>query len=91
MFKPLHDAVKNCVLKAIDRYTGPKAVTLPGNRKAVDLDDSWVLIGDGNPRLRNKKDQRLIEKGLQPSWDDKPLSSIPLEELCTLADNLIEN
>lgn len=76
-------------LKAIDTYDGPKAVTLATGEKALDMDDAWLLIGKGCPTLRHKKDQRAIEKGREPSWEDVPLGdNWGTGALCDLADKL---
>ena len=82
--------LKADALKAINDYTGEKAVHLPTSEIAVDMDDSWLLVGqkDGTPKMRNKKAQRQIEKGLEPSWDDLDLSNSDVEEICRIADIL---
>jgi len=82
--------LKADALKTINDYSGEKAVHLPTGEEAVDMDDSWLLVGqkDGTPKMRNKKAQRQIEKGLEPSWDDLDLSNSETEEICRLADSL---
>lgn len=84
-------AVVDDALKAIDTYSGPKAVTLATGEKALDMDDAWLLIGKGKPVLRNKKDQHLIEHGEAQNWEDEPFGgsdySFPLD-VCAFADRL---
>ena len=76
-------------LKAIDSYDGPKAVTLATGDKALDWDDAWLIIGNGDPVIRHKKSQRAIEKGREPSWQDIRLGvGWDTISLCELADKL---
>lgn len=72
------ERLKREALKVINDYRGPRAVTLPTGDLAIDNDDAWLLIGrgDGIPVLRDKRDQRLIEKGMDPGEaDDYPLDT----------------
>ena len=66
------DRLKRSALKVINDYRGPRTVTLPTGDIAIDNDDAWLLIGreDGVPVLRDKRDQRLIEKGMDPTEAD---------------------
>ena len=90
-FTQRRKALRADALKAIDTYDGPKAVTLATGEKALDMDDAWLLIGTGAPALRHKKDQRAIEKGLEPSWEDVPIGERwSTGALCGLADRLLK-
>ena len=60
------EVFKKMMLKKIDSYDGPKRIELKTAEKAVDWDDAYLIIGDGQPRLRDKRDQRLMEK--DPAW-----------------------
>ena len=88
-FTKRHTDLRTEALAAINTYNGPKARTLPTGEKAIDMDDSWLVIGNGNPFLRNKRDQRLHEAGKEPCWEDQPIAeSWSCGEICRLADNL---
>ena len=88
-FAKRREALRADALRTIDTYDGPKTVPLPTGGKAIDMDDAWLLIGKGSPALRHKKDQRAIEKGREPSWEDVPLGDIwSTGALCDLADRL---
>lgn len=43
-------------LGVINNYSGDKLVTLPSGEKAVDLDESWVIINKEGSFLRDKRD-----------------------------------
>jgi len=88
-FAKRREALRADALKTIDTYNGKKAVTLPTGVRAIDMDDAWLLIGTGAPALRHKRDQRAIEKGLEPSWEDVPIGEKwSTGDLCELADRL---
>jgi len=89
-------------VRAINRYSGPKAVTLATGEMAIDFDDSWLIIGRpsggrrlGIPVLRNKRDQRGLEragaegKPYQPSWEDEIITkAFEPYEIFRLANSL---
>lgn len=88
-FTQRRKALREDALKAIDTYDGPKAVTLATGEKALDWDDAWLIIGNGDPVIRHKKSQRAIEKGREPSWRDIRLSvGWDTISICELADKL---
>lgn len=60
------DLLKKELVAKINAYDGPKRIQLSTAEYAVDCDDAWLIIGDGQPRLRDKRDQRIMEK--DPSW-----------------------
>ena len=84
------DLLRRDILKAINNLSGNQVIILPTGEHAIDHDDAWLLIArpDGSPILRNKKAQKQIEKGLNPSWKDTCISILPLEDLAGLADRL---
>ena len=86
----LQEAVK-AALKTINEHN--VHIILPTGDRAIDNDDAWILIGqdDGEPVLRNKKEQRRLEAGLAPGYyEDKKLSeAFEHLEICKLADRLL--
>lgn len=81
------------VIASIDRYHGKGIVVLKTGQTAVNYDDSWLVVGTGgNPYLRNKKLQKLVETGVSEEgrtcFDDYPLTLMSTEDLCELADKL---
>lgn len=83
-----YDTLIGKALKTINAYTGPRAVILPTNERAIDFDDSWLIIGTTEPFLRNKKDQTRRNDGIfddiyQPTPLAKFLDPRGLVELAT--------
>ena len=77
-------------LQSINKH--PVHIVLPTGDRAIDFDDAWLLIDrpDGEPVLRNKKEQRLIEAGEKPgTYEDTKFSKVnDPEDICRLADKL---
>ena len=77
-------------LQSINKH--PINITLPTGDRAIDFDDAWLLIDrpDGEPVLRNKKEQRLIEASEKPgTYEDTKFSKVnDPEDICRLADKL---
>ena len=79
-------------LNAINTYNGKKATTLPTGEKAIDNDDAWLIIGGEEPILRDKREQRLREKGKfneEDSTDVYISDSWSYEDICVYADKLV--
>lgn len=90
-------AVANAAAMAINSYEGKKAVTLPTGEKAIDNDDAWIIIGEDEPIVRDKREQRIREtyknEGKEypeeESTDYFLLDKWEYEEICTYADELL--
>lgn len=70
-------------VRAINRYTGPKAVTLATGEMAIDFDDSWLIIGrpSGGRRLgrlyaRHKELCADIRASIRKILEDRRLNGI---------------
>lgn len=94
-FMSRREAVIKEALSYINDYRGSKVVTLTTGEAALDFDDAWVLIHrpDGMPMVRDKRDQRLFERGnLHPNEItdlDVPLpNNISEQRVCDEADKL---
>ena len=84
--------VANSAAMAINGYTGEKSIILPTGERAIDNDDAWLIIGGDEPILRDKREQRLREKGLlkeEDSTDFFILDKWDYEDICTYADCLL--
>ena len=90
-------AVANAAAMAINSYEGKKAVTLPTGEKAINNDDAWIIIGEDEPIVRDKREQRIREtyknEGKEypeeESTDYFLLDKWEYEEICTYADELL--
>lgn len=90
-------AVANAAAMAINSYEGKKAVTLPTGEKAIDNDDAWIIIGEDEPIVRDKREQRIREtyknEGKEypeeESTDYFLLDKWEYEEICTYADEVL--
>lgn len=68
-----------------------RSIILPTREQAINCDDAWLIIGDGEPRLRDKRDQRILEKdpGYRGNFTETPLSSWPPADIVALADEIL--
>lgn len=93
-FKENYEALLKQALDAINNYDGEKAVTLATGEKAIDFDDAWLILrGPKGPALRDKRDQRLLQKGMRDlklvQEDDHPIVYVfEPAEIFDLADRL---
>lgn len=93
-FKENYEALLKQALDAINNYNGSKAVALATGEKAIDFDDAWLILrGPKGPALRDKRDQRLLQKGMRDpklvQEDDHPIVYVfEPAEIFDLADRL---
>lgn len=82
-------------LEVINNYDGSgyvKVLSLKDGSKALDYDDSYIIINDDEPYIRDKRNQRLYDNG---SWteeqlrdEDIYLENFEYEDIFDLADRL---
>lgn len=83
-------------VKAINDYKGSKLVTLSTGEVAIDNDDAWIVVnvrnGFGEPFIRDKRAQRMLDKGeVSDMYDDVLLfDTWGYEEICEFADSLAQ-
>lgn len=93
-FKENYEALLKQALDAINNYNGNKAVALATGEKAIDFDDAWLILrGPKGPALRDKRDQRLLQKGMRDlklvQEEDHPIVYVfEPAEIFDLADRL---
>lgn len=85
---------KRIVVGFINVYDGKRLTTLSTGEKAIDWDDAWLIVQtkDNQPRLRDKRSQRIYEKthNIEDIADDKFISEIDTDILVEYADELID-
>ena len=79
-------------LDSIFNYNGIKVINLPTGERAIDFDDSYIIIksiGYTEPVFRWKKEQWSLNNGKKEKAEyDARLSELPIDEICKIADNL---
>ncbi len=86
-----YEEAKRCLfdmaIDIINNYSGSRLVTLGTGEKAIDNDDSYIVITPEGPKLRDKRSDN--------DRNDKDISSIPMrktsevEDILALADSLL--
>lgn len=95
-FKEKYEALLKQALNAINNYNGDKTVTLATGEKAINFDDAWLILRcPKGPALRDKRDQRLLEKKMRDpkviKEDDHPIVYVfEPAEIFDLADRLCD-
>ena len=84
---------------AINNYNGEKAITLPTGERALDNDDSLIIIGtpNGEPIIRDKREQKIREVYMQEGkeYPEEHCTDVFLGdswdegEICSYADQLL--
>ena len=73
-------------LLSLKDYNGEKLVTLPTGEKAIDNDDSWIIVSGhedtDEPVLRGKK-------ATDNNGDELIFDIWSYEDICAYADNLL--
>lgn len=92
-FTARRKALLNEALGFINDYDGLKSIQLPTGETALDFDDSFLILrqGDGIPVLRHKREQHSREKGHEPGavFEDVPFTKNQDSEfICRYADEL---
>lgn len=91
-FQQRYNALLAAALGTIDKYKGKLSGVLSSGQRYIDNDDALILIGNGNPMLRDKRDQRLVNDGYkkEKNCDDEPLSkAFEPTQIISLADRLV--
>ena len=91
--------VANDAALTIDSYNGRKAITLPTGEKAIDNDDAYIIIGAGEPIIRDKREQRVRETYMSEgkeypdteSHEEYMLDAWDYDAICDFADGLVED